>query len=754
MDILNTLFYVAATSLILLVVIWIGQYGVLRGLMAGLCRGVWLLPLLLALFPRSKSESLPRTVALKTVHVLLDDSESMRAQNGESPQKKAETLVQNLTEECQRLGCQPKLTRLSDLNKVVQNGFTPLQQSLLPWLYGTGGEPWLLLSDGGDMRPTEPWDPKLEGFGKNGDSTRGSIVGFKPEQLNNLWIETPDTPLFSFVAKPLEINARLRREKPELDQETVQVQILEEDRPLISLNATFEKGEDAVDVRALVPPLAKGQHLLSIKALPTATESAIWDNQILKVVEVMPNTIGLLHLLGAPSWDGRFLRRYLKSEPKYDLISFFILRDPGDAQMVNERELSLIPFPVDRLFTEELPNFHSVVIQNFALYQFLEPTYQENLVKFVQNGGGLLFIGGPRALQAGDIANSPLASILPFHLKGGTQGKGLFTGKGTPTYDADLPYKIEMAKPNSSQRSLANVFDEWEKQSDSLTKLSDLRGLHHMEQVEFKEGEYTPLLYARLPNQTRVPLAVASYPGKGRALWIFSDALWQLAQNPPADSSREVYNDFFRSSVTWLLRQELRKSLIVKNFHISLTGDKTATWQMHLAGPAARYFRADPSWRLDICQVSIPVDKLVVEQTGPEDWLLSGKISGQFFGGQRCVAKVSGDHSAFGALQSSVATVIPETYSDREVQAAPNKLESLSRLTGADLSFSVDGSITSLQGWLENATGTHGVALPSRFKTVRDFYWSLDRWWIWLCLLCLPLEVIIRRWPELTSARG
>ena len=108
----------------------------------------------------------------------------------------------------------------------------------------------------------------------------------------------------------------------------------------------------------------------------------------------MSNTIGVLHILGAPTWDGRFLRRYFKSEPKYDMISFFILRDPTDSQFVKERDLSLIPFPVDRLFTEELENFSAVVIQNFTLYQFLQREYQENLVKFVKNGGGLLFMGG------------------------------------------------------------------------------------------------------------------------------------------------------------------------------------------------------------------------------------------------------------------------------------------------------------------------------------------------------------------------
>ena len=65
-----------------------------------------------------------------------------------------------------------------------------------------------------------------------------------------------------------------------------------------------------------------------------------------------------------------------------------------------------------------------------------------------------------------------------------------------------------------------------------IRKSKNLKGLHHMENVSFKDGEYTPLLNARLRDGTTVPLAVASYPGKGRALWIFSDSLWRLAMDP------------------------------------------------------------------------------------------------------------------------------------------------------------------------------------------------------------------------------
>ncbi len=71
------------------------------------------------------------------------------------------------------------------------------------------------------------------------------------------------------------------------------------------------------------------------------------------------------------------MRRQLKLEPKYDLVSFYILRDPWDEQLVEERELSLIPFPVDKLFNEELANFKLVIMQNFSMKRFFRRAPEE-----------------------------------------------------------------------------------------------------------------------------------------------------------------------------------------------------------------------------------------------------------------------------------------------------------------------------------------------------------------------------------------
>ena len=40
-------------------------------------------------------------------------------------------------------------------------------------------------------------------------------------------------------------------------------------------------------------------HLIKVNLLPMSGEKAIWDNTIYLPVEVMSNTIGVLHILGA-----------------------------------------------------------------------------------------------------------------------------------------------------------------------------------------------------------------------------------------------------------------------------------------------------------------------------------------------------------------------------------------------------------------------------------------------------------------------
>ena len=533
---------VTVTAICLLWITWMLKLGGLRGSIAIGLRTIWLLPVLLSFFPATETQQLPRALTLRPVHVLLDDSDSMK-EGADSHLSQAEALLRQVELDCVRLGCLPKTTRLSEQDDAVRRGFTPLGKVFESWIYRVGGEPWLLVSDGGDSMPTQKWPSQLRGLGSPvGANTtpRGLIIGVKDAAKRNIWVKSNDIQPFAFENKPLLFSVTLGRSGSDLKTERVQLQVLNGDTPLANVNAEFVDKSGEAQVAVTLPSLPRGQHLLTIKALPTPDESALWDNAIYAQTEVLPNTVGVLHLLGSPSWDGRFLRRYLKAEPKYDLISFFILRDPWDSQHVNERELSLIPFPVERLFREELSHFRVVIVQNFTVFQFLLPEYQRNLVKFVQDGGGLLFLGGPRALTSSDLSSSPLREILPFELgetdfSSNTPDFSAFgddflaapqatSNSSGPAYDANVSFKVEMGKPDPAKRALANVYEDWEALSAPLTSWRNAKGLHHMERVSLKPAT-TTLLKAKADGK-EVPLAVASYPGKGRALWVFSDSFW------------------------------------------------------------------------------------------------------------------------------------------------------------------------------------------------------------------------------------
>ncbi len=128
--------------------------------------------------------------------------------------------------------------------------------------------------------------------------------------------------------------------------------------------------------------------------------------------------IRVLMISGNPSMNYRFMRTALKNDPSIDLLSFVILRTPTDILNVPLQEQSLIPFPVETLFTKELNNFDLLIFDNLAFPPLHHSNYLENIREFVRGGGGFAMIGGPNLLDGGRYARTPLEEILPIRVAG------------------------------------------------------------------------------------------------------------------------------------------------------------------------------------------------------------------------------------------------------------------------------------------------------------------------------------------------
>ena len=90
---------------------------------------------------------------------------------------------------------------------------------------------------------------------------------------------------------------------------------------------------------------------------------------------------------GNPSMNYRFMRTALKNDPSIDLLSFVILRTPTNILNVPLQEQSLIPFPVETLFTKELANFDLLIFDNLSSHLYI-PTQLPREHQGVREEGG------------------------------------------------------------------------------------------------------------------------------------------------------------------------------------------------------------------------------------------------------------------------------------------------------------------------------------------------------------------------------
>jgi len=97
-------------------------------------------------------------------------------------------------------------------------------------------------------------------------------------------------------------------------------------------------------------------------------------------------------------------------------------------------ELALIPFPVDELFSEHLPSFDAVVLQDFNAEPYGLTKHLPALSRYVEKGGGLIMVGGPDAFGPGHYGGTRLADVLPVAIDPDRRARGVDTANFVPRF--------------------------------------------------------------------------------------------------------------------------------------------------------------------------------------------------------------------------------------------------------------------------------------------------------------------------------
>jgi uncharacterized membrane protein len=159
-----------------------------------------------------------------------------------------------------------------------------------------------------------------------------------------------------------------------------------------------------------------GTRVVQVAIAPPPGDELPENDSRLMTFAVARDRVRLLHLAGRPTYDVRALRRWLKSDEAVDVVAFFILREGTkgeDDPNADEKDLALIEFPVNELFTTHLPSFDAVILQDIDAVRYKLDQHLPRLARYVQEGGGLIMVGGPSSFAGGKYAQTPLDAVLP-----------------------------------------------------------------------------------------------------------------------------------------------------------------------------------------------------------------------------------------------------------------------------------------------------------------------------------------------------
>ena len=307
-------------------------------------------------------------------------------------------------------------------------------------------------------------------------------------------------------------------------------------------------------------PKELGTHSFSLSIPAQPGEQITENNHKEFKVDVHRDKIRVLTLSGSPAWNYRFLRMAMKQDPLIELVSFVFLRTPTDTVDVPDNQLSLIPFPIDDIFLEELKNFDVVFFDDFSHRAYFNPVYLERVKDFVRDGGGLAMLGGFRSFDSGGYAESALKDVLPVEL----DNKGRYQTQATVR-----PVLTASGKVHPITRLLPDP----KANEEAWAKMPPLADLN---QVRGARGE-TLLSASGDGAATGSPLLTIGRFGKGRSLALMTDDVWRW--NFIAVGNRETPQNhlkLIRQAVRWLAQEPAFEQVQIRPIPTSRPGEKVA----------------------------------------------------------------------------------------------------------------------------------------------------------------------------------
>ena len=367
-------------------------------------------------------------------------------------------------------------------------------------------------------------------------------VGSVGEVLD-LAVRGIDSGGYAFIRSPFTIDADI--EGLGYEDRTVAATLWLDGAPVSTQDVVIDADGKARASFEVVPDEA-GRFTYSV-SVPVFEGDAVPANNSMPIaVKVVRDRIRVLQVAGAPSWDVKFLRRFLKGDPSVQLVSFFILRTQRDLMTsYSDRELSLIAFPYKRLFDQDLWSFDVVIFQNFdhqPYFSYDSEVLLKNLATYVEGGGALVMIGGDRSFSLGKYGQTPLADVLPVDLPQQSSG---------PDATPFTPVLTEEGVRHPLTRLAGDVTEnrEW------WSRMSPMDGTNLVSGARPDAAVLLTHPTQRTQNGAPLPVLSVREVGAGRSMALTVDSSWRWSLSEAAQGrGNQAYLRFWKNAIRWLMK--------------------------------------------------------------------------------------------------------------------------------------------------------------------------------------------------------
>jgi len=419
------------------------------------------------------------------------------------------------------LSTRQSLAEIQALNPDGKN--TLLSQSLAKLIERYRGQlvaGMLLLSDGLDTREvTDEWASEHRPY---------PIYTVRLEPPNiwkvepDLRVDALDTPRRVVVGWDTEIKANVSGQGTR--GRTVDAELYENDKLIHTapVDIPDEGGRRELTVRLTHP--ATGNFTYTLRLPYIEGETRTNDNTYAVTVQVIDSKNRLLYIEGVPRWESKYLVRVLKALK--DITPVCFVRGPGGRFLSYGASGAAAP----DLSEQQLLNFKIVVLGDLDAAE-LSNERAEALIKFVENGGSLVALGGPKAWGAQGLMASPLNKILPIKA-------------------------AEQLKLQENQVALALT---GEGRAHPIFTTGDAAAWSKIPPVlsVFAGGTLSPGATTLVTTETsggRQPVLVIQKYGQGKVAAILTDSLWRWQLAP---GKINYYQRLWNPLLEWLSPTEM-----------------------------------------------------------------------------------------------------------------------------------------------------------------------------------------------------